>query len=180
MQPKVEENLKNWDMLGAYSRWIYSTYAEYIGRRVLDVGAGVGNMTQFYIEQTDIVICSDIFDSQLEIIKKRFSEYNLEAIKLDIEQDDVGFLQRYKLDTVICINVLEHIENDLLALEKMAEACTLGRVELFFLCLQGVVCIIIWMSMRDTTEGIIGTTLKHWQRSWVYRLLNNRISILQE
>ena len=131
-QPNYEANLKQWDKIDAYSAWIYSTYSCYIGKRVLDIGVGVGNMTKFYIDRPEIVICGDIVDSQLQFVKQRFINKNVQVISFDIEKDNVDFLHEFNLDTVICINVLEHIEDDLKALKNMASVCKkYGKIIIF-------------------------------------------------
>ncbi|MDL2253532.1 class I SAM-dependent methyltransferase [Ruminococcaceae bacterium OttesenSCG-928-I18] len=128
-QPKLEENLKQWNKIDRYSKWMYHTYCQYIGKRVLDIGVGIGNMTQFYIHDVDLAICADIFDSQLGLVSERFSDFPVETLKLDIENDDICELKTYELDTVICINVLEHIENHQKALQNMRDAiCDNGKI----------------------------------------------------
>jgi hypothetical protein len=52
----------------------------------------------------------------------RFSEFNhFKAIKWDIEEENVNVVGDSEFDTIICINVIEHLENDLFALKKMLQ-----------------------------------------------------------
>ena len=48
-QNELSENLNNWDYISRYSLWMYHTYEKYVGKKVLDVGAGIGRMVAFYI-----------------------------------------------------------------------------------------------------------------------------------
>lgn len=42
-QNNITNNLKAWDKLDRYSRWIYHMYEDYIGENVLDIGGGGRN-----------------------------------------------------------------------------------------------------------------------------------------
>lgn len=119
MQENLKNNLEKWDKIDVYSKWIYKQFQEYIGKRVLDIGIGVGNFETFFIDKTDIVVGLDIFQDQLDVVKKRFLEKQMELFLLNIEKDSLSPLMKYKFDTIICINVLEHLEDDLKALNEM-------------------------------------------------------------
>ena len=131
-QPKLEDNLVNWNKIGRYSQWMFNLFAPYVGKRVIDIGVGVGNMMQFYIEKAELAIGTDIFDTQLDMVEQRFKHIvsrgggQLVTQTLDIEQDSIDDLKKYSLDTVICINVLEHIADDLKALSNMKNMIVSG------------------------------------------------------
>jgi SAM-dependent methyltransferase len=121
LQPKLEETLKNWDKIGKYSAWIYSQYKDFIGKNVFDIGVGIGTMTNFYIARCAFVLGADIFDSQLELVRERFRAFNFSAQKIDLGKEDITDLAKYGFDTVIMVNVLEHIEDDLATLVKLKD-----------------------------------------------------------
>ena len=119
MQNRLEDNLNHWDYIDAYSTWMYDTYSEYVGKRIFDVGAGTGRMVSYYIDKATQVVATDIFDSQIEIMNAKFGQYSFfSARNVDVLKDDLSEFCG-KFDTVICINVLEHLEDDYLAVEKM-------------------------------------------------------------
>lgn len=119
MQNKLEDNLNHWDYIDAYSTWMYDTYSDYVGSKIFDVGAGTGRMVSYYIDKASSVVATDIFDSQIEIMNTKFKQYPYFVAKnIDILKNDLSEFAE-KFDTVICINVLEHLENDYLAVEKM-------------------------------------------------------------
>jgi len=120
----MSKDLKNdvvdtYNKMDRYFQWVYNTYAKFVGKNVLDIGVGFGNMTKFYVHKTDLVIATDLNESVLEIVKKRFHNYNVITQTLNIESDDVSALKQHRLDTVICTNVIEHIEDDFKALLNM-------------------------------------------------------------
>ncbi|MCK4326670.1 class I SAM-dependent methyltransferase, partial [bacterium] len=113
------KNLNAMSLAPNYNNWIFSNIKPYIGQRILEVGCGIGNMTQFFIDR-EKVISIDISDECLDIIKDRFSqETNFQALNYDVSSDKVLELNRHRIDTIICINVLEHIRDDSKALRNM-------------------------------------------------------------
>lgn len=126
-QNDISSNLEQWNKLGRYSEWMYHSYEQYVGKRVLDVGAGVGNLTKFLLNRCEFVFAIDIFEHQIETMKKRFEKYpNFSAKNFNILEDDLEELKKYKFDTIICINVLEHLENDKIAIDRMKFLLTKG------------------------------------------------------
>ncbi len=112
VQNNITENLNSWNKLERYSRWIYHMYAKHIGKNVLDVGGGIGTAISFYIQNVERVISTELFDNQVDIMNKRFSKIPyFKAIKADITKDD--FSEYAPFDTIILVNVLEHIEDDI-------------------------------------------------------------------
>lgn len=120
-QKNITTNLDSWnkwDKEGRYSKWIYHMYEKYVGRNILDVGGGIGTAISFYIKNAERVIATELFDNQIDIMNKRFQKYPyFKAMKLDIMKDDLSELAPF--DTIVCINVLEHIKDDVRALTNM-------------------------------------------------------------
>lgn len=115
----ASKNLNIMSQARNYNAWIYSNIKPYLGERILEVGCGIGNMTESFLGQ-EKVVGIDIFDDHLSLIKLRFSgRSNFEAFNYDICDDRVVELKKYQFDTIICINVLEHIEDESKALRNM-------------------------------------------------------------
>lgn len=119
MQNKLEENLNHWDYIDRYSTWMFHTYEKYIGKAVFDVGAGMGRMADYYVRNCEYVVATDIFHSQVKFMNERFREIEyFTAVKMDILKDEITkYVGRF--DTVLCVNVLEHLEDDNLAVARM-------------------------------------------------------------
>lgn len=142
-QKNITANLDSWnkwDKGGRYSQWIYHTYEKYIGKNVLDVGGGIGTAISFYIERSEKIIATELFDNQIDIMNKRFSKYSyFKAIKLDIMKDELSGIGTF--DTIVCINVLEHIEDDVKALENMKKLLTCnGKIIICVPAVRGLYC----------------------------------------
>src|SRR5262249_23578776 len=96
-----------------FNRWLVRQLTPYVGRRVLEAGAGIGNLSEFFLDRERLV-CSDIEQFYIERLRQRFGHLsNLSFRDLDLSQmENCSDLRQARLDTVICINVLEHIEDD--------------------------------------------------------------------
>ncbi len=102
-----------------YFQWQYELAEPHIGRRVLEVGCGVGNVTAL-LEGLDLVVGIDM---ELECIRERTRRYagraNIFSEHLDVLDPEFPALGKYGFDTIVCFNVLEHISDDRKALEHM-------------------------------------------------------------
>jgi SAM-dependent methyltransferase len=103
-----------------YNRWMFDTISPYIGSRIMDVGAGRGNFTGYLLDK-EIVISIEILDEFIECLHRAYGNYkNIHILKCDIQDEAVIQMTRqYNVDTVICNNVLEHVEGDLPALNNI-------------------------------------------------------------
>jgi 2-polyprenyl-3-methyl-5-hydroxy-6-metoxy-1,4-benzoquinol methylase len=102
-----------------YNQWIYEQIGPYLGQRILDVGCGIGNITQFYVDR-EIVVGVDVVPEELAVARERFAGQNFEAHHMDVSSPALLQLKEKMLDTVVCLNVLEHVEDDVHALRNMA------------------------------------------------------------
>lgn len=108
-----------------YNRWIYSQIAPYLGRRILDVGCAIGNITQYYIDR-DLIVGLDVVPEELAVARERFEGKNFEAHHLDVSSEKLLDFRDRNLDTAVCLNVLEHVEDDVHALRNMRDTLLPG------------------------------------------------------
>jgi SAM-dependent methyltransferase len=103
-----------------FNRWMADTIRPYIGRNVLEIGAGMGNLTRQLLPGRKRYVATDIDHDHLDRLSNRLSHRpRLEIAELNaaVPEDHAPF--RGQMDTVICLNVLEHIEDDLDALRNI-------------------------------------------------------------
>jgi 2-polyprenyl-3-methyl-5-hydroxy-6-metoxy-1,4-benzoquinol methylase len=108
-----------------YNRWIYAQIVPYLGKRILDVGCGIGNITEYYVDR-EIVVGVDVVSEELIVARERFAGRNFEAHHMDVSSPSLLQFEDKKLDTAVCLNVLEHIEDDVHALRNMASTLVPG------------------------------------------------------
>lgn len=117
----VYQTLQRMKKLHRYNQWIFSKFQPYLGRRVLEIGSGIGNITKFLLDR-DLIIATDVEPKYLTLLKNTFGKYKKFRIEqLDISGPEVKRYRSYHIDSVICFNVLEHIEQDEKSLKKIFE-----------------------------------------------------------
>ncbi len=124
--------LERMGKLSRYNDWIWQSIAPYVGNRVLEVGAGIGNMTRVLYGR-DLIVATDLELPYLHILRNRFARNpTIEVERIDLNSDDCLALKRHEFDTVVCLNVLEHIEDHEGALQRLYEVLMPGgRLALF-------------------------------------------------
>lgn len=123
VQQNLKNNLMEWNKFSRYSAWMYHMYQKHVGQKILDIGGGIGTAISFYITTDKQVLSTELFDDNVRIMNERFSDFkNFKAIRSDIVKDD--FAEYGKFDTIIMINVLEHIEDDVFVLQKLKDLLT--------------------------------------------------------
>jgi SAM-dependent methyltransferase len=97
---------------------MFDRVAPWIGRSVLEVGAGIGNLSQFFVDRERVVL-TDTDPGYRETLRRRFGgRSNVAVRELSLPDPGNGFAGE-PFDTIICLNVLEHIEDDRGALAAM-------------------------------------------------------------
>ena len=102
-----------------YRNWMFRQIAPYVGQRILEVGCGIGNFTSLLMDR-ELIVATDVYTPCVDYLKARLAgSLNVVPMKLDIADPAALELAKYEFDTVICLNVLEDIEDDLRALSHM-------------------------------------------------------------
>lgn len=104
-----------------FNRWMYNTIKPYCKGKVLEIGSGVGNISEYFIEDGFTIFLTDIRNNYCEVLKQKFSTkksvLGIEQIDLvDIDFDKKHAKHFGSFDTVFALNVIEHIEDDKMAI----------------------------------------------------------------
>ncbi len=100
-----------------YNKWIAECFLPNIESPVIEIGAGIGNITSYFLPKKQLVV-SDSDSALTEYLQKKFiDKNNVKVIRVDIEDNPQKKLLNY-FSTVIGINVLEHIEDDIKVLKN--------------------------------------------------------------
>ena len=109
--------LDKFDKATIWRKYVFLLIKKFIKGSVLEVGAGIGSFTDNYKHKVNSLVLSEIDPQNLEVIKKRFPEEKFSftnKFTKDLNQ---------KFDSIMYLNVLEHIEKDndeiIKALEKL-------------------------------------------------------------
>jgi SAM-dependent methyltransferase len=125
-----------------YNRWQFSRIARYLGRRICEVGAGIGNLSRHLLDSgPELLVLTDTDPYYRETLQNRFAgSPEVVVDQLTLPDESVGDRFRpYELDTVVALNVLEHIADDVGALRCIAGMLRPGgRAVVLVPALQGL------------------------------------------
>lgn len=134
----VGRDLEAMDFAVNYHRWIRDGFAPYLGARVAEVGAGTGAFSELLLEQSQLERLVAIEPSErmhAALVERVGGDPRAEvrrALFHEVNEEYAG-----ELDTLVYVNVLEHIEDDraelALAFESLAPG---GHVCIFVPALQ--------------------------------------------
>jgi len=94
-----------------YNLWQYENFKPYISGRVLEIGCGLGNLTELIIHNANEVVSVDIKKEAAEFTRNRIKNNNLNVYNVDVFSDK-SLKKLGKFDTIVFCNVLEHIKDD--------------------------------------------------------------------
>ena len=136
-----------------FNAWMADTLRPAVGSRVLELGAGIGNLTQKLSPRRRMYFATDIDAEHMGRLRTRFQNRpNLSVRRCDLANpEDFGPLVG-QFDTVICLNVVEHVENDRLALANIASALEEGG--------RAIVLVPQGQSIYGTLDRVLG----HYRR----------------
>ena len=100
-----------------YPRWLAELCAPHLGDNTLEVGAGYGAVTQHFAAGRRLVVV----DSSAECVKQ-LSRRFADRPDVEVHHDDLRTFEPNGLfDSVVMINTLEHIPDDVAALERLRQ-----------------------------------------------------------
>jgi SAM-dependent methyltransferase len=131
------------------NQWMAETVRPFVGSRVLELGAGIGNLTRHIVQHRRSYVATDIDEEHLARLRTRFQNrpnLRMEHCDLTKPEDFSPFVQQ--MDTVICLNVVEHVEDDGLALANIASTLVEGG--------RAIVLVPQGQSVYGTLDEVLG------------------------
>ena len=151
-------------LAGPYFEWQLRQFTPFLGARVADVGCGLGNFCRYLLDR-------DLYlgvDADADLVAEQHREFG-EAANVEILQGDITqpacreLLISRRLDSILCLNVIEHIENDVEAIANMVAGLPSG----------GTLCLLVpamsWL--YGTLDALDG----HYRR-YRKRMLRERLA----
>jgi SAM-dependent methyltransferase len=121
-----------------YYNAIIDRFRPYLGRSVIEVGAGLGTFAGFVLSQpgVDEMLLVEPADNNIPVLRERFSDDR----RVTVRQ---GYLEDVELsgdaDSLVAVNVLEHVEDDARFLRAARNSIRRGgHVLLFIPALSGI------------------------------------------
>lgn len=108
------DTLEAFENARRYNSWICERIESAIGERVLEVGSGIGNIVSELLSRKTVksIVATDLSASSLATLRDRCgNDERLVTEVWNAEDPPLESLLKDKFDTIICSNVLEHIED---------------------------------------------------------------------
>ena len=126
-EPFIAEDLRQMKFAKNYNYWLFSLLQPFLGNRILEIGPGIGNLTKHFIEYAEYIegiepnpVCAELLLEAFRVHQK----FSLQKIR--VEDSDVELLTTKHFDTIVCVNVLEHINNDFDTLVQFKKILTVN------------------------------------------------------
>ena len=106
-----------------YNYWQFERIAPFLGRRICEVGAGIGNMSLHLLGSgLERLVLTDTDPYYRDVLQQRFGHApGVVVQELMLPAPDAAERFRtHALDTVVALNVIEHIAEDVEAMRSMA------------------------------------------------------------
>ena len=110
-----------------YNRWIVRQVADYLGRRVMEAGCGIGSLSSMLLDRQRLVLVDNEPMYAAALNRKFGDRGNVRVDRADLADPTV--YDRWKderLDTIFCSNVIEHIESDCRVLDSFRRTLIRG------------------------------------------------------
>ena len=137
-----------------YLSWIADLCRPHLGPRVLEVGAGYGAITARY-QHGRQVVANDVSPSCVNVLRQRFAD--TPTVRID-DRDLRTLPYRRHFDSVLMVNVLEHIPDDVAALAQLGRAVVPGGT------------IVVYVPALNGLYGPWDRQVGHYRRYSVWRL----------
>lgn len=113
-----------------YTRWILEHFQPFLGKNVAEVGAGTGNFSRYLVDcGVERLLAFEPSDNMYPILAQRFAG-NSKIVTSKAYFD--GGQHRNAFDSILYVNVLEHIEDDVAAMQGAHQALAPGGHILVF------------------------------------------------
>jgi SAM-dependent methyltransferase len=118
------ENHLGGDEARNYRKYEYDMVAPHVGRSMLEIGSGLGHFSEQFAGQLEYLVVSDNDPYCVEQLRQRYAgDDDVEVIELALPAE---IKISRTVDTVVMMNVLEHIKDDVQALKDLASVVEPG------------------------------------------------------
>ncbi|MDX2178241.1 MAG: glycosyltransferase [Bryobacteraceae bacterium] len=148
-QPYGRAFLNNMSGTPQYLNWIADWFRPHLGDRVLELGAGIGNLSGLLMGKRLLYVAAERDPLYLHALRNRFLRTpNVEVRAIDPESPAEIRTAGEMFETLLCVNVLEYLENPAVMLDALHTAAVPGA-RLLVLVPNG-------KSLRGTLDETLG------------------------
>ncbi|MBU8896345.1 SAM-dependent methyltransferase [Corallococcus sp. H22C18031201] len=119
--------LERMDGATHYNQWLGRRFREHLGRRVLEIGAGIGTITRELESGAELLVALEVERFYVDRLKNMFrGKPHVRPYLSDVALADWESLKAEQLDTIVLSNVLEHIPDDAAAVRRFRQILAPG------------------------------------------------------
>ena len=158
-----------------FNQWMYETTSRHLSGRILEIGSGIGNISAYYLESGRPLVLSDIRAHYCDFLAQKWAHHPcLEAVcQVDLVHPDFDTVYAHLLnsfDGVFALNVVEHIENDVLALHNIKKLLKKGG--------QVVILVPAYQALYNHFDSALGHYRRYTVRSLVHVFETNAFEVV--
>ena len=160
----------------AFNRWMYQAIRPQLQGRILEIGSGIGNISDFVVKDGYPVSLSDYDEAYVAILSEKYKRSpNVQAVfRIDLE--DPHFLSAHALaqqyDTIFLLNVIEHIRDHQAAIRNCAHMLKpQGRL---------IVLAPAYPTLFSRLDKELGHHRRYTRKSMTHLLRGEGLSIVQQ
>jgi len=103
----------------AYNAWMFDKIKAYLGKRIIEIGSGIGNFTNALLSTRPAeMVVTDTSPEYLQRLEDRMAGKSVRTAIWDLNNPPDAGLRDFA-DAAVCLNVLEHIPDDLTAMRNI-------------------------------------------------------------
>ena len=106
-----------------FNEWMYEVTSKRLNGRILEIGSGIGNISEYYLRDNRSIVLSDIRDNYCQYLKNRYGNLpscegvlKIDLVNPDFDKEYSSYFDSF--DGIFALNVVEHINNDLQAISN--------------------------------------------------------------
>lgn len=103
-----------------FNEWMYESVKPWLGTRVAELGVGRGNVSRYIRRDREVLLTDYRIDYLTELRDRWTDRRDVRIGKLDMQvREDYALLREFAPESVVFLNVLEHIEDDRAVLRNL-------------------------------------------------------------
>lgn len=168
------ETLDSISLANRFNQWMFQTVSKHTYGEILEIGSGIGNISDFFVENEYRISVSDMRIEYCQFLEKKYSEKNNLRGIYQIDIVDPDFEKKYqhllgKFDSVFALNIIEHVEDDNLAIQNCRKLLKNGG--------QLVILVPAFMKLFNSFDEGLGHFRRYDKVSLQQRFKRNNIEI---
>lgn len=141
--------LENLKAASHYNVWIFSQIQPWLGANVLEVGCGNGNFSELIVRRCRHLVALDLEEQYVQLTKQRLRRYDHAEV---LWADATQLNWKRSFDSIVMLDVLEHIEDDVAMLRQLRRNLRTGG------------CLILKVPALESLHSPMDQVIGHYRR----------------